>query len=73
MGIELDLTVRSLEFKIDERFVDHDKVWMERIDTNFDMYDHVGETTIPLNYDEFSTDNKNAKKILMIPLYQEMQ
>ena len=26
-GIELDLSVRSLEFTLEERFVDHEKIW----------------------------------------------
>ena len=60
MGIELDLTVRSLEFKIDERFIDHEKVWEAKLPTNFDLYDHQGHTTIPLNYDDQVTTGDGA-------------
>ena len=71
VGIELDLTVRSLEFKIDEHLVDHDKIWTEQMATIFDLYDHVGKTTIPLNYDEndyWTQAHMGHKKFLMVPL-----
>ena len=71
VGIELDLTVRSLEFKIDEHLVDHDKIWTEQMATIFDLYDHVGKTTIPLNYDEndyWTQAHMSHKKFLMVPL-----
>ena len=71
VGIELDLTVRSLEFKIDDHLVDHEKIWTEQKTSIFDLYDHVGKTTIPLNYDEndyWSQAHLSHKKFLMIPL-----
>lgn len=65
----------KVEFIVDERFIDHDKVWGQQI-TQFDLYDFVGQTTVPLNYDEsqdWSHLQNLIKKVLLVPLESEGQ
>ena len=69
----------KLNVTMDERFVNTDSVWESATDTLFDLYDHVGETTVPLNYLEAEvetmseTERRRFKKVLMIPLSHETQ
>lgn len=61
---------------MEERFIDHQQVWTDKIVTLFSMYNFELKATLELNFIEADTKNWTQdiilhKRILMIPLENE--